>query len=113
MRNWIYNSLFTLLGFSPVQAQVSIQDSLALVSLYEATDGASWNNNTNWLQGPVSTWYGVSLLGDRVYVLNLYNNGLNGYFPASIGQLTKIVELNLRIWIRGCSSMIPKSSQGL
>lgn len=96
MRNWIYISLFTLIGLLPAQAQVSIQDSLALVSLYNATDGANWKNNTNWLQGPVSTWHGVTLQGNRVYVLNMYDNGLNGFVPASIGQLTGIVELDLR-----------------
>ena len=33
----------------------------ALASLYEATNGKNWNNNTNWLNYDVSLseWYGV------------------------------------------------------
>jgi hypothetical protein len=96
MRNWMYVSLLMLSDSIPGAAQVSLQDSLALVSLYDATDGPNWKNNSNWLLGPVSTWYGVTLQGDRVYVLNLYDNGLNGYIPADIGQLTDIVEIDLR-----------------
>ncbi len=32
-------------------------DSLALVALYNATDGANWTNTWN-LNDPMSTWYG-------------------------------------------------------
>ena len=32
-------------------AQVSIRDSLALVALYDSTDGANWTDKTNWLTG--------------------------------------------------------------
>ena len=32
-----------------------------LVTLYEATDGANWNDNTNWLSAaPLGEWYGVT-----------------------------------------------------
>ncbi len=37
-----------------VRAQVTEQDSLALVALYNATDGSNWADNTNWLTAPVS-----------------------------------------------------------
>ena len=37
-----------------------------LVALYNATDGPNWTNNTNWLTGPVSTWFGVTVTGDNV-----------------------------------------------
>jgi len=31
-------------------------DSLALVALYNSTDGPNWTDNTNWLTAPVSQW---------------------------------------------------------
>ena len=36
-----------------------IQDSLALVALYNSTDGPNWTNDANWLTGSVTTWYGI------------------------------------------------------
>ena len=37
------------------------QDSLALVALYNSTDGPNWTDNSNWLSGTVDSWYGVNL----------------------------------------------------
>jgi hypothetical protein len=39
-----------------------LQDSLALVDLYNSTNGSGWTNNTNWLVPgqPLGTWYGVT-----------------------------------------------------
>ena len=39
----------------------SAEDRAALGELYNATGGASWTNNTNWLSDrPIREWYGVS-----------------------------------------------------
>jgi Leucine-rich repeat (LRR) protein len=65
------------------------------VALYDATNGDQWKNNSNWLIDPVSTWYGITLQGDRVYLINLYDNGLEGFIPEEIGDLTGLVELDL------------------
>ena len=46
---------------------VNISDSLALVALYDSTDGDNWTTNTNWLTGPVSSWYGVTVSNGRVW----------------------------------------------
>lgn len=89
--------LLTLTSFSIMSAQVNIQDSLALVALYDATNGDQWKNNTNWLFDPVSTWYGITLQGDRVHLIHLYDNGLEGYIPDEIGELTGLVELDLSL----------------
>lgn len=86
-----------LASFSITSAQVNIQDSLALVALYDATNGDQWKNNSNWLFDPVSTWYGITVQGDRVYLIHLYDNGLEGYIPDEIGQLTGLVELDLSL----------------
>ena len=36
-------------------------DRAALIKLYEATGGANWKDNDNWLTGaPINDWYGVN-----------------------------------------------------
>ncbi len=73
----------------------NLTDSLALVDLYNATDGANWTNNTGWLTDPIlSNWYGVGINGDgRVVSINLTNNNLIGIIPASIGNISNLMEL--------------------
>jgi len=73
------------------------QDYEALVALYNATDGANWTNNTNWLTGQVSTWHGVTVTGDRVTSLELNSNQLTGTIPSEIGNLTNLISLQLSI----------------
>ena len=77
-----------MLGPSKLSAQVSSQDSLALVALYNATNGASWTDGTNWLTAnPVSTWNGIILTANRVTSIDLVGNNLSGQLPAEIGNL--------------------------
>jgi len=56
---------------------VNMQDSLALVDLYNSTNGSAWINHTNWLTGPVSSWYGISVTGSRVITINFITNNMN------------------------------------
>ena len=71
-------------------------DSLALVALYNATDGANWTNNTGWLTGPLNTWHGISLDdARRVIQVFLYNNALTGTLPTDLGNLSKLEGLYL------------------
>ena len=56
---------FLFLSSEKTNAQVTTQDSLALVALYNSTGGPNWTNNTNWLNGPVSTWPGVTVPVDE------------------------------------------------
>jgi Leucine-rich repeat (LRR) protein len=81
-------------------------DSLALVTLYNATGGTSWTNNKNWLSNmPISEWYGVTVgtngskgaLNDTTSVikLELSGNNLSGALPKEIGNLTSLKTLNL------------------
>lgn len=72
-------------------------DSLALVDLYNSTNGANWDKKWDLTQ-PMDTWFGVVLdksIG-RVIRLLLSNNKLNGRISNSIGNLTKLKELNIR-----------------
>lgn len=77
--------------------QVNLQDSMALVGLYNATGGSSWTNHTNWLvtNKPVSEWEGVVVSGDRVVSVSLINNNLIGTIPSSIGDLNALTVLDL------------------
>ncbi len=79
----------TVLGIS-----LSQSDSLALVALYNSTDGANWTTTWN-LNTPVSTWYGVTVAGGRVTELDLNSNNLSGNIPAELGNLANLTDLNL------------------
>src|SRR5438045_8822483 len=94
----LFSMLLTLWLTAPrifAQQACNVQDSLALIDFYESTNGPDWTNNSGWKQGPVSTWYGVTLKEERVTRLILYDNQLSGSIPASIGKLTKMQILDL------------------
>jgi|GEM_PF-4370724 len=63
-------------------------DSLALVNIYNSTNGAGWSNSSGWLAGPLESWYGITIGGpDRVTGINLSGNNLQGTLPTTIGNL--------------------------
>jgi Leucine-rich repeat (LRR) protein len=103
--------LFTLyanLCITPAKAQVNVNDSLALVDLYNSTNGPQWFDNTNWLTTtPVEFWNGVTVQFNRVTGLSLVGNNLAGTLPASIGDLTALVYLELPV--NKLSGAIPSS----
>ena len=71
-------------------------DRAALFALYNATDGANWRNNTNWLSArPLGEWYGVTTDGTgRVVELDLGWGGLTGTLPPEIGNLSRLRALH-------------------
>ncbi len=71
------------------------QDSLALVALYNATNGSGWTNTWN-LSQPMNTWYGVFTNGSGC-VTNLYliANNLVGTIPAEMGNLSSLTDLQI------------------
>ena len=106
-------------------------DEVALIALYEATDGDNWVSNQNWLSNrPIGTWYGVvtdendrvieldlsdnelkgtipSELGHLVYLEGLYlsENQLSGTIPSALSVLSNLIELSL--WSNELTGMIP------
>ena len=75
-----------------------------LVLLYEATGGAAWTDNTNWLtNAPLREWYGVATNSDgAVTELVLWGNNLRGRIPPEVGQLEALTILDLDWnWMRG------------
>ena len=76
---------------------VGVPDRAALVAFYNATGGANWRNNGNWLSSaPIGEWYGVTTDADgRVTRLFLYNNHLTGSIPGELGGLTNLEDLDL------------------
>ena len=75
----------------------SAEDRETLGELYNATGGASWTNNTNWLSDrPIREWYGVSNDPDgRVSELLLSGNELTGEIPTELGNLSNLAWLYL------------------
>ena len=82
---------------------------VALVALYNATDGPNWVDNTNWLtDAPLGEWYGVDTdVAGRVVRIDLagqwdheaqrnISHGLRGELPVELGNLTELTQLRLR-----------------
>lgn len=70
------------------------QEREALISLYNATGGDSWTNNTNWCSDkPLSEWYGVGFMDGHVINLDLMENNLTGQLPEELGNLTGLESL--------------------
>ncbi len=71
------------------------RDSLALVKIYEALQGASWTDNSGWLVLEVSNWAGVTLTSGRVRSLHLAGNNLQGDLPDIESGLEVLDSLDL------------------
>ena len=85
-----------------------LTDSLALVALYNSTNGVNWTNPWDLAQ-PMSTWYGVTLNADGcVICLDLdgedncsmnccsTGNNLSGTLPPDLGSISQLQTLTLK-----------------
>jgi RHS repeat-associated protein len=86
----------------PAQAAIPASERAALITLYNATDGANWTNKDGWL-GAVGTecdWFGVICflpLSPEAHInyLDLSSNHLSGTIPTELGQLNQLQHLYL------------------
>ena len=80
---------------TPARSGSADSDRDVLVALYNATNGANWENSENWLsERPISEWHGVKTNSNgRVTELRLGGNGLRGAIPQEIGDLVHLREL--------------------
>ena len=80
-----------------VPEQTAAEDRAALMALYDATNGASWTNSTNWGSSrPLAEWDGVTADPyGNVTELWLSHNGLTGEIPAALGSMTNLTVLDL------------------
>lgn len=99
MIKFLYLFITLLLSHS-LFSQTLENDRLALIDLYNSTNGSNWTNKTGWNvpgtlgDNPFSS-YGVSCSEGRVTSVNLYNNNLAGNLPATIGNLSKLQYFSL------------------
>ena len=92
--------------FGKVEAATHVKtnsaDSLALLALYNATDGDHWRDTTNWFQKgkSVDDWFGVEVdpSSGRVIGLSLAANRLKcTSFPSPICDLTALTSIDLSL----------------
>ncbi|MDB5273041.1 MAG: C-terminal target protein [Chitinophagaceae bacterium] len=103
MKNFIQKFLFLSFfiltqtqGYAQGHVPILPQDSLALVALYNSTNGAQWLDDSNWLVTNVDTWKGVSVVGNRVQTLSLNNNNLVGSLPTEFCDLSDLEYIYLQ-----------------
>jgi len=87
--------LLLILLSLPSMAKISEADSLVLVAFYEATNGETWTDNAEWLEGEVENWAGITLDETKNHItsISLPNNNLTGSLPSLI--LSNLRWLNL------------------
>ena len=104
MKSLVVFFFLVLSAFSVIEAQGSRQqDSLALVALYNSTDGTNWT--VTWdLERPMEEWFGVGLNAngrviclesDGCDVSSTRGNDLSGTIPIELGNLFFLERLNL------------------
>lgn len=65
-------------------------------AFFEATGGADWTDNTNWLRNaPVASWFGVTVEDSLLTALDLPDNGLAGTLPPAVGDFLDLKRLDL------------------
>jgi Leucine-rich repeat (LRR) protein len=84
-------------GICDEVTEIGKDECLALIKLYDETDGENWADNTGWKKTntPCQDWEGVACDGEQVTRLYLYNNNLNGEIPPELSDLTGLERLLL------------------
>ncbi|UZR96797.1 MBG domain-containing protein [Chondrinema litorale] len=90
-----------LLSYEAVEPS-SMIDSMALVKLYETTNGSNWVKNDNWLtDAPLKDWWGIETNEQgRVTKIDLFvmpeGNNLTGELPIYVKYLTALEYLSFK-----------------
>jgi Leucine-rich repeat (LRR) protein len=71
-----------------------VRDSLALVALYNSTDGDNWNPPVNWITADITSWDGIYIENNRVVGIDLPWRNLNGTIPTTISYLDSLKDLS-------------------
>ena len=82
--------------YIPCSQQTDIPEAEceALVTIYDATDGPNWSNNTGWLVYPnPCTWTGLACFDGHVTYLSLDYQNIAGEVPAAIGVFSQLKTL--------------------
>ncbi len=75
---------------------VQAEEYVAILEVYDATDGDNWEDNTNWGSDElVEDWYGVIVEEEHIIGLLLESNLLSGDLPLEIGVLDSLKTLDL------------------
>jgi Leucine-rich repeat (LRR) protein len=75
-----------------------LQDCQALTEVGKALGYKKWTSSTNWMSSKsICEWQGVSCdeSSGRVKELDLAHNGIDGFLPAAIGNLTRLKALKM------------------
>lgn len=97
--------LSTMISVS-LKGAITASERAALITLYNATNGDGWQNNSGWKGnndeadgfseiGSEDTWYGINVRDDRVVEIELADNNLNGDIPVALVDLSNLEYLNL------------------
>jgi len=90
-------------------SSINHPDYVALMALYNSTDGANWINNEGWREGAIGescdpcqfngeSWHGISCDQDgRVIRVDLQENNLIGQIPLNLYELDQLHTL----WLNG------------
>lgn len=79
--------------------QLADKEREALVAIFNSLGGKTWKDKTRWCSSePIGRWKGVHLdpRTKRVNKLILAENELEGSIPEEIGDLSALIELDLR-----------------
>ena len=94
MKTYKLYTVFLLLISASVFATISRNEKNALLDLYTYTNGDNWTNKWDFNE-PVSSWYGVTVIDDKIVGINLSSNNLVGTIPNSIQELKYLESFNV------------------
>lgn len=92
--NQLVENLILSTSYTELRVSSLMRDSLALLQIYNSTNGASWTNPWN-INGNLSTWTGVQITDSRVSGLALSNRNISGALPEAINDIRNLQTINL------------------